>query len=198
MTATPHPTPDSPPSTRSARSRRFVAGVVTAAALGVGALGFSAIAPTGLAAAQQIEDLAAQTAGPRGRVLASVLEDLVADGTITQAQADAVRDGVKAEAGERVGRGHRLLAGAGETAADTIGITTDELREAVKGGQSIGEVAEANGIASTAVVDALVVEADSVIEEKLAAGEIDEARAEAARERVPEAAQRLVDHIRRS
>jgi hypothetical protein len=179
-------------------ARRIAAGVATAAALGVGALGFSALAPTGLAGAQSTDDPAAPAEGHRSRVLASVLEDLVADGTLTRAQADAVRDGVKAEAGDRLGRLHRLLAGAAETAADTIGITTDELKAAVKDGQSIGQVAEANGVEPATVVDAVTAEANAAIDAKLAAGEIDEDQAERARARVPVAAQRFVDHVRRS
>jgi hypothetical protein len=41
-------------------------------------------------------------------------------------------------------------------AAKTIGIEPKELREAIRGGQTVAEVAEANGVDPQAVVDALV------------------------------------------
>ncbi|MFL6205645.1 MAG: hypothetical protein ACJ739_09875 [Acidimicrobiales bacterium] len=43
-----------------------------------------------------------------------------------------------------------------EAAADAIGITTDELRTALEGGQSIAQVAEAHGVEVQTVVDAMV------------------------------------------
>ncbi len=49
------------------------------------------------------------------------------------------------------GRGASL-----EAAADAIGITTDELRTALEGGQSIAQVAEAHGVDVQTVVDAMV------------------------------------------
>ena len=77
---------------------------------------------------------------------------LVADGTLTQAQADAVKGGVKDELKER--REHRReLVG---VVADTIGVSTEDLVAALKDGQSIAQVAEANDVERQAVVDALV------------------------------------------
>lgn len=54
------------------------------------------------------------------------------------------------------------------TAAEAIGISTDDLRAALKGGQSIAEVAEANGVEAQTVIDALVAEATTRLEGLLA------------------------------
>ncbi len=48
------------------------------------------------------------------------------------------------------GRGRHL-----EAAAEAIGIEADALREALQGGQTMAQVAEANGVEVQAVVDAL-------------------------------------------
>lgn len=54
------------------------------------------------------------------------------------------------------------------TAAEAIGISTDDLREALKGGQSIAEVAEANGVEAQTVIDALVAKVTTHLEGLLA------------------------------
>jgi hypothetical protein len=55
-----------------------------------------------------------------------------------------------------------------ETVAEVIGIEVDELREALSDGETIADIAEANGADVDAVVDALVAEATERIEAKLA------------------------------
>lgn len=56
-----------------------------------------------------------------------------------------------------------------ETVAEVIGISVDELRAALADGQSIAEVAEANGVDRQAVIDALVAEAMARLDEVEAA-----------------------------
>jgi hypothetical protein len=58
------------------------------------------------------------------------------------------------------GRGERLA-----TAADALGISEDELRTALEGGQSIAQVAEAQGVDVQTVIDALVAEATQRLDE---------------------------------
>jgi len=63
---------------------------------------------------------------------------------------------------DRLGRergGHRLA-----TAAEALGISEAELRTALEGGQSIEQVAEAQGVDSQTVVDALVADATERLE----------------------------------
>ncbi|MFM7253312.1 MAG: hypothetical protein ACKO27_09655 [Ilumatobacteraceae bacterium] len=100
--------------------------------------------------------------------LQSVLQPLVDDGTITQAQADAVIAALEAARpmrGEGVGRRAFGLA------AETIGITPEELRTAVMGGQTIAEVAAANGSSGDEVIAALVAKAQEHIDGDVADGE---------------------------
>ena len=116
-----------------------------------------------------------------------LLDDLVTDGTITSAQADAVAEHLAQSAfPARHGRG-RLLVGL-EVAADAIGIDRAALIDALQDGQTIAEVAAANGIRAGSVVDALVNEYRQKLDELVAEGSItaDEAadRAAAAAERI--------------
>lgn len=71
------------------------------------------------------------------------------------------------------GRGHVALG----VAADTIGISEDDLRTALREDQTIAEVAEANGVDPQTVIDALVADATTRIDERVAAGDITEERA---------------------
>jgi hypothetical protein len=52
-------------------------------------------------------------------------------------------------------------------AADAIGITADELKTAIKGGQTIAQVAEANGKSVQSVIDALVAQATTDLTQRI-------------------------------
>jgi hypothetical protein len=53
-------------------------------------------------------------------------------------------------------RRHRAVKHAAKIAADTIGISPQELRDAVKSGKTIAQVAQEHGVDPAAVVDAIV------------------------------------------
>jgi transposase-like protein len=120
--------------------------------------------------------------------VSDALDGLVADGTITEQQADAVDqalDEARPERGPRDGRGHHGPfgrvgpAGRGiglEAAAEAIGIEEDALRDALRDGQTIAEVAEANGVDAQVVIDAMVAAAQERIDEAIA--DVDERVAE--------------------
>ena len=120
--------------------------------------------------------------------VSEALDGLVADGTITQQQADAVDqalDEARPERGPHDGRGHRGPfgrfgpAGRGvglEAAAEAIGIEEDALRDALREGQTIAEVAEANGVDVQVVTDAMVAAAQTRIDEAIS--DVDERLAE--------------------
>lgn len=103
----------------------------------------------------------------------NALEALVSEGTITSGQADAVADHL---AGEFPVRKFHIHAGL-DVAAATIGITEADLVASLRQGQSIAAVAEANGVTAQAVIDALVDEINSRVDEAVAAGDLDSARA---------------------
>ncbi len=122
----------------------------------------------------------------------TALDGLVANGTITSAQADAVAAELAGQWPERGRRFHRLHFGL-DVVSTTIGITEAELREALRGGQTIAEVAEANGVSAQTVIDAIVAAVTTRVDEALAAGNIDEARAAQVKENAVARATEIVN-----
>jgi hypothetical protein len=126
---------------------------------------------------------AADTTGARpdkATMLKARLQTLVDDGTLTSSQLDAVV--VALEAARPMGGGHKGRGHGGQNhggargekrqemltaAADAIGITADELKTALQGGQTIAEVAEANGKSVQSVIDALVAQATTDLTERI-------------------------------
>jgi len=193
---------------------KLIAATAGAAAIGLGALTVGSLLPASAVQTENeepsttVEEGTGEYVGPR-EILADALAELVDAGTLTQEQADAVTAAVRERVdalpdrprgpGPGPGHGHpgwRILHNGLEIAAETIGIDPADLREAVAGGQSIAEVAEANGVTSQAVVDALVAAGDSALDEAVANGRIDEERATEIRDNLPEHAQNFVDHTR--
>ena len=170
-------------------SKRLVAAGVGAGLLLGGASGLALTLPTG-AFAQ--DDTPAPTEAPaegmRGGPMSGILDELVANGTITQEQADAIVGAAEARRGERPGGergmrgpggergmrgpgGERGMRGAGgpgaslDTAAEVIGISVEDLRTQLRDGQSLAAIAEANGVGTDALVDALTEDARGRITE---------------------------------
>ncbi|MEO0493697.1 MAG: hypothetical protein AAF081_09795, partial [Actinomycetota bacterium] len=93
-------------------------------------------------------------------------------------------------------RGHR---GGGchlEEIAAAIGIEEDALRAELDAGQSIADVAEANGVAADVIVDLLVDQAEERIAEKVEAGRITEDEAAEKLANVEERAEDRVERVR--
>ena len=120
--------------------------------------------------------------------LQEVLQPLIDDGTITQAQADKVIAALVAahpmggRDGGPMGRGHRgpggLIGQGLDTVATTLGITTDEVRTALQSGQSLADLAVSKGKTAQDVIDALVTEATTKINDKVTAGDMTQAQAD--------------------
>jgi len=111
-----------------------------------------------------------------GTMLNDRLQTLVDDGTLTAEQRDAVVTTIqdaRPAPGEFKGRGDRggrRGPGRGahlETAATVIGVTADDLKAALQSGQSIADVATANGVDPQTVIDALVAEATSNMTQRI-------------------------------
>lgn len=83
-----------------------------------------------------------------------------------------------------------------QVAADTIGIPVTELRDGVKGGQSISEVAEAHGVSTQAVVDAVVGDLTTKLDTAVADGRITQERADRIEQRLPGRVTNLVERHR--
>src|SRR5947209_6703515 len=146
------------------KSRRLAVYGLTAGLLGGGAAGM-ALSGTTLTAAR-IADVsssidttaapaapaapAAGSATPKGDGPKAALDSLVAKGTITQAQEDAVLAALQAARPDHGGPGHGERGGPGfgnlDAPAKALGMTADDLRTALQGGKSLADIAKSKGI----------------------------------------------------
>lgn len=139
-------------------------------------------------------------------VVAAVKADLaerVQAGDITQAQADAKAENLAARITELVnreglpahgpGKGHRHRGGPGhhakanlDVAANTIGVSFEELRSALEDGRSIAQVAESEDVEVQKVVDAMVADAKEHLADAVKSGRLTQAQADERLERITE------------
>jgi polyhydroxyalkanoate synthesis regulator phasin len=172
--------------------RKTIAAIATAAIL-LGGFSFALFVPTTEAAvAQEVESEEPETTVPQS--VEDVLADLVEEGVITEDQATRVADALR----ERVGdfRGHRSGFEKGarlETVADVIGIEVADLAEALRNGQSIAEVADANGSSAQAVIDALVAEMNAKVDQAVEEGKLTAERADEIRANAPDKIESMVN-----
>jgi len=113
--------------------------------------------------------------------IAEVLKPLVDDGTITQAQADAVSAALVADHEARDGEHGKGGPGGpkAEVLAQALGMTTDELHTALESGKTIAQVAADQGVDVQVVIDALTAGMTSHINEEVASGELTQEKADA-------------------
>ena len=118
---------------------------------------------------------------PKDDWVKSALDPLVSNGTISQAQEDAVIAALKAGRpahgpGGRGGPGHGF--GNLDAAAKALGMTADELRTALEGGKSLADVAKEKGVDVSKVVDALIAQLKAHLDEEVKSGEHTQAEAD--------------------
>lgn len=209
---------DDTTATPSRRRRGTILGV-TAGVLGGGLVGLAMTVPTFTNAASQETVVALQetddtditdtdtdtdTVAPaaRGERIREALQPLVDDATLTADQADAVAEHLAAQLPERGdrpgghgpgdhGRGHRPGMD-GEVVADLLGIEASELRSALRDGQTIADLAEANGIDVQTVIDALVAEVEGHLDLAVADGRLTE---DEAVERLADVTERITARV---
>ena len=127
-----------------------------------------------------------------GEHLRARLQPLVDDGTLDAAQADAVATYLANEwtdrggpggPGGRGGPGHRArpLLESIDTAVEVLGIDAETLRDELRAGNSLADIAEANGVDPQTLIDALVAEAEAMLDQAVADGRIDAEVADARR-----------------
>ncbi len=170
--------------------RKSIAAAAMAASLTIGGTAGAALFTPTLSGAQTDEATTEDGHQPGDRI-ADVLAPLVEDGTLTQAQLDAVVEALVEAAPERH-RGHRGE-GAGrpgpvqDALADALGVTREEMRARLAEGETLREIADAEGVDPQVLVDAIVAEA----EERLA-GAVEDGRLtqEEADEKLAEIAER--------
>jgi hypothetical protein len=180
-----------PPGPRA--QHRLAAFGLVAGLLGGGAAGMALGLP-GFAGAQTGDpstpstapaDPGARVKPERGAWLRGTLAPLVEKGTITQAQADAVIAALEAARPPKgpgrhgpEGKGFRGGPGRLDTAAGAIGITPEELRTALQGGQSLADVAKSKGVDPEKVVSALVADLKTHLDQEVASGRHTQAEAD--------------------
>lgn len=144
----------------------------------------------------QTSDPATTATAPAGRPdhsarFAEALAPLVADGTISQSQSDAVVAALAANGpkGGMRGGGH----GPGlDVAAQALGMTTDELHTALDGGSTLAQVAADKGVDVQVIVDALAASIRNHIAEEVTAGELTQEQAD---QKLADVDQRVTDMV---
>jgi uncharacterized protein (DUF433 family) len=121
-------------------------------------------------------------------VAALAVAGLLAAGSVSAAAA--------AGPGGQGGGGRGGVRMAGQTAAATIGISPDDLRNQVRGGKTVGQIATEHGVDPSTVVNAIVVALTQQIDQKAAAGTIDAGRADQAKQKLPDVANRFVNETK--
>jgi hypothetical protein len=116
----------------------------------------------------------------------SELQNLVDDGTITAAQADAVAADLPASLPEHgpwgpggPGGRHRHPGFDGEVLAGLLGIDVETLRSDLRSGQTVGEIAAAQGVDVQTVIDSLVAEAEAHLDLSVESGRLTQDEADA-------------------
>ncbi|MEJ7845608.1 MAG: hypothetical protein WKF93_08180 [Acidimicrobiales bacterium] len=187
------------------RTRSLAVAGISAGLLVGGAAGLTLTLP-GTAGAQDVgdeattettadeagaDDTAEREAAAEAR-LREALAPLVDDGTISAEQADAVAATLAAEL---PGRGHHRP-GAGialDAVAEVLGTDEDALREELRGGATVGELADAADVERQAVIDAIVAAATERAAEAVADGRLTQAEADEHLARLAERLPELLD-----
>jgi len=100
--------------------------------------------------------------------------------------------GGAAQQGRR-GHGARLAL---QTAATTIGVSPQDLIGQIRGGKTVAAVATEHGVDPTSVVNAVVTALTQQIDQAAAQGTIDATRAEQAKQKLPDRANRFVNETK--
>jgi len=203
---------------------------VTAGVIGGGAAGFIATSGGGSVSAAGVSAVAprattvgstdttvAGSADPgadapdRSARLAEILAPLVADGTITQAQADKVIAALQAAGPMGRGDGDHMGPGMGdhmgpgmggwfgdigsglEAVATSLKMTTAEVMTALQAGTSIADLATKQGVAVQTVIDAAVASVKQHLTDEVAAGDHTQAEADAILAKVTDAVTAMVN-----
>lgn len=165
--------------------RKWIAAAVAAAALGGAAAGAAVFNVPVIAGAQSTSTAAPVTPPAAPPWMTDALKKLVDAGTINQSQADAVSQALVAARPQGGPHGPGGPGGPGPrgapdlaAAAKAIGIDDAALRDAVKSGKTIAQVAQDHGVDPQKVIDAIVADLKTHLDADVAAGRITQAQAD--------------------
>ena len=185
--------------------KKLIATISIITALGIGAFALNSVLPAGAvgSATNQTTDPSSACGGPRAK-FKGVLDKLVTDGTITQAQEDAIIQAMKDEVAGKPGNGGpraggprlRVLEGMVQVSADTIQVSVDDLKAALKSGQSVADVANAHSVNPSDVVTAIVNAGNAKVDQAVTGGKLTQERADKLKSKLPDLADKFVNHTK--
>ncbi len=183
-----------------------LAGVLSLAVTGAAAFAaFQPVAPTTSIAATDTGATASLSAEDRPKDgTKTILDKLVANGTITQAQEDAILKAFKdATEQHKEKRGDaegavllkRLLADLMKLSVSYIGLPRDAVSAQLRAGKSLGEIADTQpGKSRQGLIDSDVAKVSAQIDALVAAGKVTKERADEFKSHLTEHVTKLVDH----
>ena len=199
------------------RNRRTTAIGVTAGLLGGGAIGLLVAMPSFGSAASQATtpttevvvtddtgtddapDVPASEADREARATVLIreeLQNLVDDGTISAAQADAVAadlaSSLPVHGPGGPGWHHRHPGFDGEVLAGLLGIDVETLRSDLRDGKTVAEIAAEQGVDVQTVIDSLVAEAKAHLDLSVESGRLTQEEADA---KLAEVTERITDFV---
>lgn len=134
------------------------------------------------------------------------VDEALADGRMTEEQATKARERINSGAGDpgrfkerrqqRHERKARVRGAIVENAAAAIAISEDDLKEALKAGKSIADVAADNGVALDDVKSRIISAAETKLGEAVAKGRIDQAKADEMLQKLTESLDDLLNRKR--
>jgi len=185
--------------------KKLLGTISIVAALGAGAFAISTVLPAGAQSPGTTPPASDGTcAAPgRGKVVQGALDGLVQKGVINQDQANAVIQALKdaaknARAANGADNGMRapklkLFGGMVKVAADKIGVAPKDLVAARRNGQSVADVATSKGVDPKDVVTAIVDAGNKKIDDAVSSGHMQQPRADQAKAKLPQLADRFVN-----
>jgi len=125
-----------------------------------------------------------------------VLDKLVTEGVITQAQEDTIVAAFKEAAGDRDEHGLKLALGdLMKLSADYLGLTKDDLKAQLKAGKSLGEIADATtGKSREGLITFDMAQVSAQLDKAVADGTITKERADEMKAHLLEHVIKFVDH----
>ena len=179
----------------------LIGGAAAGLVFGVPGISSASVSDAPSAVLAQVDDTDAPSEEDRSAAkserLREFLQPLVDDAVIDAAQADAITEFMVESAPERPGKGQRGPGsrGAGvinQAVTDLLGLTPAELREQLKDGATLAEVATGQGIDPQAVIDEIVGEAQERLDQAVANGRLDQAEAD---EKLAETTEKITDVV---
>jgi polyhydroxyalkanoate synthesis regulator phasin len=180
-----------------------IAGSVIAGVLGLAVTGAAALAAFQAPELTSATSVVAGTTGATGTDkegakdrVKDILDKLVAKGTITQAQEEAILKAFKDAAGDKdKGELKHVFGDLGKLASDYLGLPPGQIKQQLKDGKSLGEIANATqGKSRDGLIRFLVEQVTAQVDKALADGKFTKEQAERIKSHLTEHVTKFVDH----